>query len=84
MKTMLTFTSLALVGIMAVVSPARAQQTQGHRRHGGRGRVVHDAGQGADGGRPRRHAQGAWPVHRLCADRRGIRQAAGRARWTTC
>ena len=28
MKTMLTFTSLALVGIMAVVSPARAQQTK--------------------------------------------------------
>ena len=28
MKTMFTFTSLALVGIMAVVSPARAQQTK--------------------------------------------------------
>jgi uncharacterized surface protein with fasciclin (FAS1) repeats len=28
MKTMLAFTSLALVGIMAVVSPARAQQTK--------------------------------------------------------
>ena len=28
MKTMLTFTSLALVGIMAVASPARAQQTK--------------------------------------------------------
>ena len=28
MKTMLAFTSLALVGIMVVVSPARAQQTQ--------------------------------------------------------
>ena len=28
MKTMLTFTSLALVGIMAVVAPVRAQQTK--------------------------------------------------------
>jgi len=28
MKTMLTFTSLALIGIMAVVAPARAQQTK--------------------------------------------------------
>jgi uncharacterized surface protein with fasciclin (FAS1) repeats len=28
MKTMLTFTSLALVGIMTVVAPARAQQTK--------------------------------------------------------
>ena len=28
MKTMLAFTSLALVGIMAVVSPVRAQQTK--------------------------------------------------------
>ena len=28
MKTMLAFTSLALVGIMAVVAPARAQQTK--------------------------------------------------------
>ena len=34
---------------------------QGHRRHGGRGRVVHDARQGADGGRPRRTLKGPGP-----------------------
>ena len=51
---------------------------QGHRRHGRRGRIVQDAGEGARGGGPRRHAEGRGPVHGVRADRRGVREAAGR------
>ncbi len=55
--------------------PGRAAR---HRRHRRRRRIVPDARDGPAGRRPGRHAEGAGAVHRVRADRRGVREAARR------